>query len=126
MAVAPKLEHFTWSGKFKKAKPGDLFMESVGTSIETSATPRLLIFQDRVIRKAQRWTNDPKLYDMGFVHFKVALTGEDLFAHADDVYGRYPRLDASQETKLRGRLAEMKAQVATYEHLLNELDTFRK
>ena len=48
MALSPKIDDFTWSGKFKKAKQGDLFMESVGTSIETSETPRLLIFQGRV------------------------------------------------------------------------------
>ncbi|AMQ66031.1 hypothetical protein AAY80_248 [Stenotrophomonas phage vB_SmaS-DLP_6] len=124
--MLPEINDFCWSGKFKKAKQGDLFMESVGTSIETSETPRLLVFQGRLLRKAQRWTNDPKLYDLPFVHFKVALTGEDVFAEADDRYGRYPRLDNSQEGKLRARLAEIKAQAATYEHILGELDAYRK
>lgn len=120
-----KLDDFCWSGKFKKAKPGDLFMESVGTSITTSETPRVLVFVERVIRRERRWLGSEKLSDLPFVHFKVALTGEDIFAEADDRYGRYPRLDAAQEGKLRARLAELKAQAATYEFLLGQLDKVR-
>lgn len=119
-------DKYSFSGKFKKAKAGDLFMESVGTSIETSPKPRLLVFQGLVEREAPRWAGEPdKLFKQGFVHFKIALTGEDLFVHGDDVYGKYPRLDVSQEQKLRQRLEDLEAQVATYNHILGELVAYQ-
>lgn len=104
------------STKFTKAKLGDLFHETVGTSVKSSAKPRVLVFNglDKATHVYPCGTE--REYDV--VKWIVRSTGEEFTADADDRYGFYPRLDKKAVEKLEARRAQLAAELATYDYLL--------
>lgn len=109
----------TISAKFLKAKPGDLFHDTVAGTLNNAPgnKPRVLVFQ-KLTEEDYTYPNSTHTIKVGKVHFIVRSTGEEHVAPADDRYGYYPRLDKKAVEKLEMRRRELAAELAKYDHLL--------
>lgn len=108
------------SSKFKKAKPGDLFHDTVATQrsdIGKTVKPRVLVFV-KLTEEDYTYPNSTYTVKRGKVHFVDRSAGTEVTVDADDRYGYYPRLDKSAVEKLQRRRAELAAELAKYDHLL--------
>lgn len=115
----------TVSAKFLKAKPGDLFMQTVaqtktGPVREEPKVLRFVEIIEQTFDLASKW----KKPDM--VKFEYVESGIPLIIHADDRYGLYPRLDSMKLSKMEQRKAQLLAELETINSVLNQYETFCK
>lgn len=106
------------SKKFLSALVGDLFHETVGTSVNHSARPRVLLFQG-LATETRQYPNG-QTYSRAIVLFKTRA-GEEVKGDADDRYGYFPKLDAKQVAKLQARQQQLMDELATYNFLLEQV-----
>ena len=100
------------SAKFKKAKPGDLFMETVAQNAAgpINPEPRVLIFNNII------FSNSATKPDR--IKFTCRETEKTVHINADDRYGRYPKLTDSKIDALVARRDQLKAEMECIEHVL--------
>lgn len=106
------------SNKFLKAKPGDLFHDTVAGTVNNAPgnKPRVLVFV-KLVEEDYTYPNGSTI-KVGKVHFIDRSAGTEVVAPADDRYGYYPRLDKKAVEKLEMRRKEIAAELAKYDHLL--------
>ena len=102
------------SKKFQKALVGDVFMDTVGTSVRgpNHDNPRVLIFEG--------WETEST------IKFRELGSYATFSVDADDRYGFYPRLDAKQTEKLIKRREELKDEIRRYDCILKPLGIIKE
>ena len=98
------------SSKFKKAKRGQYFYETLSS---TSQEPRLLRFMGL--------THCAKVAYRDEVIFEVVGTLERIIVDADDRYGRYPPLSGPNLVKIRNQRNQLADDLAKYDFLLHQI-----